>query len=205
MKRVSCLHLFAETYSNNSVSVSHANQDLCYYTLRALLEQQISKDYVKVDTSRIYGSGQSAGSSATQTFVRQHPEFYAAAASTSFAVASEGVGEYIPTYLQTGQSDLGNLLPDLWGSATLQGWIEYLFKANGLDTDINSWTSAVRRRPLPRIHMGEPSGYSDGTVGTDADACSQLLPGRNVSAVELHEALQLHDRRERLCNCTLLQ
>ena len=137
------LAFVCETYSNNSVSVSHANQDLCYYTLRALLEQQISEDYVKVDTNRIYGSGQSAGSSATQTFVRQHPEFYAAAASTSFAVASEGVGEYIPTYLQTGQSDLGNLLPDLWGSATLQGWIEYLFKANGLDTDINSWTSAV--------------------------------------------------------------
>ena len=137
------LAFVCETYSNNSVSVSHANQDLCYYTLRALLEQQISEDYVKVDTNRIYGSGQSAGSSATQTFVRQHPEFYAAAASTSFAVASEGVGEYIPTYLQTGQSDLGNLLPDLWGSTTLQGWIEYLFKANGLDTDINSWTSAV--------------------------------------------------------------
>ena len=130
-----------EQYSA-ATAVNHADNDLFYYSMIALLEQNISRDYVKIDSSRIYGSGQSAGSRVTQGFARTNPEFYAAVASSSFSDTTTGSGKMIPAYLVCGQSDIANLLPDLWSSNTLKTWIEYLFEANGLDTDRDSYTSS---------------------------------------------------------------
>ena len=105
----------------------------------AVLEETIDGTYADLDFTRIYGSGQSAGSMATQGFVRTNPEFYAAAASTSgLAVPDgtsqlpEGAGGAMPDFVITGQSDLDNLMPDLWGSEMANEWITYLFDVNNM-------------------------------------------------------------------------
>ena len=119
--------------------MSHADSDKFYNSLMAVLEETIDGTYADLDFTRIYGSGQSAGSMATQGFVRTNPEFYAAAASTSgLAVPDgtsqlpEGAGGAMPDFVITGQSDLDNLMPDLWGSEMANEWITYLFDVNNM-------------------------------------------------------------------------
>ena len=67
-----------EQYSNNSVSVSHKDNDLFFRQLREV----IIRDY-GADPTRFYSTGQSAGSMASQSFAIAKPEYYAAIASTS--------------------------------------------------------------------------------------------------------------------------
>lgn len=131
------LAVVCETYSASPCSVSHADSDLFYDSLITALKEKVDNKYADLDFTRIYGSGQSAGSMATQGFVRTNPEFYAAAASTSGLsrpiegeALPEGSGKSIPSFVITGQSDLANLLPNLWGSETAQGWLSYLFEVN---------------------------------------------------------------------------
>ena len=133
------LAFVCETYSASPSSVSHADSDKFYNSLMAVLEETIDGTYADLDFTRIYGSGQSAGSMATQGFVRTNPEFYAAAASTSgLAVPDgtsqlpEGAGGAMPDFVITGQSDLDNLMPDLWGSEMANEWITYLFDVNNM-------------------------------------------------------------------------
>ena len=133
------LAFVCETYSASPSSVSHADSDKFYNSLMAVLEETIDGTYANLDFTRIYGSGQSAGSMATQGFVRTNPEFYAAAASTSgLAVPDgtsqlpEGAGGAMPDFVITGQSDLDNLMPDLWGSEMANEWITYLFDVNNM-------------------------------------------------------------------------
>ena len=133
------LAFVCETYSASPSSVSHADSDKFYNSLMAVLEETIDGTCADLDFTRIYGSGQSAGSMATQGFVRTNPEFYAAAASTSgLAVPDgtsqlpEGAGGAMPDFVITGQSDLDNLMPDLWGSEMANEWITYLFDVNNM-------------------------------------------------------------------------
>ena len=53
------------------------------------MKEQIDGVYADLDFTRIYGSGQSAGSMATQGFAFTNPEFYAAAGSTSGIIRPE--------------------------------------------------------------------------------------------------------------------
>ena len=140
------LAFVCETYSASPSSVSHADSDIFYNSLITILKEQIDGNYADLDFTRIYGSGQSAGSMATQGFALTNPEFYAAAGSTSGITAPSddsglpaGTGEAIPDFLIVGQADLGNLMPDLWNSEDTQEWINYLFEVNGVvDTDLGT-------------------------------------------------------------------
>ena len=135
-----------ETYSASPSSVSHADSDIFYNSLLTILKEQVDGTYADLDFTRIYGSGQSAGSMATQGFALTNPEFYAAAGSTSAITDPSddsglptGTGESIPDFLIVGQADLGNLMPDLWNSEDTQEWINYLFEVNGVvDTDLGT-------------------------------------------------------------------
>lgn len=112
------------------------------YMLENILSSKIN-DYAKLDLTRIYGSGHSLGCKTIQDLSMSNPDLIAAVASTSFppssTVRTEGM---MPNYLIHGQSDLPFELPDLWGNALLQNWANYFFEANGLKTDINSYSSS---------------------------------------------------------------
>ena len=75
------------------------------------MEEKIDGSYADLDFNRIYGSGQSAGSAATQGFAVTNPEFFAAVGSTSAAAAEKenSAFETIPTMLIAGQMDLGDM------------------------------------------------------------------------------------------------
>ena len=131
------LAFVCETYSASPSSVSHADSDLFYHSLITILREKIDGKYADLDFTRVYGTGQSAGSMATQGFARTNPEFFAAVASTSGLsrpvegeAMAEGVGGSIPDCVIVGQSDLANLLPNLWESETSQEWLSYLFEVN---------------------------------------------------------------------------
>ena len=150
-----------ETYSASPSSVSHADSDIFYNSLLTILKEQVDGVYADLDFTRIYGSGQSAGSMATQGFALTSPEFYAAAGSTSGITAPSddsglptGTGESIPDFLIVGQADLGNLMPDLWNSEDTQEWINYLFEVNGVvDTDLGTAADADASYEDGRINV----------------------------------------------------
>ncbi len=123
--------IVGEAY-NNGVALSWKNSDMAYRAISDILKKQVDGKDAEIDWTRIYGSGHSLGSGQVQTFVRTHPEFFAAVGSTSFGSTEEGSGEPVPTMLVTGQSDLPFLMSDLWTSEQLQQWFQYLAQANGL-------------------------------------------------------------------------
>ena len=65
------LAFVCETYNASPSSVSHADSDLFYHSLITLLKEKIDGKYADLDFSRIYGTGQSAGSNATQALPSQ--------------------------------------------------------------------------------------------------------------------------------------
>ena len=135
------LVILCETYSNNSVSVSHANTGLFYEQLAAYM-----KKYYPVDATRFYATGQSAGSFAVQGFGITNPEYFAAIASTSglSSVSNEpGFGrtpvedasyKTIPNYCIIGEGDIEMMTGTLWDDTEnmLDAWAEYYLKANKL-------------------------------------------------------------------------
>ena len=122
-----------ETYSS-PVAITHKDQKPFYYAMMNILKEEVNGVEATFDFSRIYGTGQSMGSMTTQGFVQTNPEFYAAAASTSGISNSNSPSVHsIPTMLIAGQSDLTNLLPDLWNASGLKTWANHLFKVNGLE------------------------------------------------------------------------
>ncbi|WP_321345381.1 hypothetical protein [uncultured Draconibacterium sp.] len=135
------LVIICETYSNNSVSVSHANTGLFYEQLADYM-----KKYYHVDATRFYATGQSAGSFAVQGFGITNPEYFAAIASTSglSSVSNEpGFGrtsvedasyKTIPNYCIIGEGDIEMMTGTLWDDTEnmLDAWAEYYLKANKL-------------------------------------------------------------------------
>ena len=159
-----------ETYSSSPSSVSHADSDKFYQSLVTLMEEKIDGSYADLDFNRIYGSGQSAGSAATQGFAVTNPEFFAAVGSTSAAAAEKenSAFETIPTMLIAGQMDLGDM-PKGFESTSLQNWAKYMLKANGIDKeftaedadqhfsadsrhpDVYSWTKTIDGVDVPLV------------------------------------------------------
>ena len=143
-----------ETYSASPSSVSHADSDIFYHSLITILKEQIDGVYADLDFTRIYGSGQSAGSIATQGFAVTNPEFFAAVASTSatpvpkdnpdsasfdsvMVTETDPAYEMIPTMLISGQMDIGDLALG-FESSYLQIWGNYMLQANGIDAALES-------------------------------------------------------------------
>lgn len=137
-----CILVFpCETYSNSSVSVSHANTGEFYEKLADYM-----KKYYPVDSTRFYASGQSAGSFAVQGFGITNPEYFAAIASTSglSAVSDEGgfgrttpdiaSNQMIPDYCIIGEGDIEMMTGTLWDNTEnmLDAWAEYYLKTNKL-------------------------------------------------------------------------
>ncbi|MEV4349975.1 PHB depolymerase family esterase [Actinoplanes sp. NPDC049596] len=136
------LVIVCEQYSVNSVSVSHRDSLAFYRQLR----DHITAHY-DVDPTRFYSTGQSAGSSVTQTLAIAFPDYFAAVASTSFTVAPGANGTVtldgvahpaayrpIPTYQIYGYGDLAFLAGTLWDTTEnqLDAWARYHLTVNGL-------------------------------------------------------------------------
>ncbi|MFH2115013.1 MAG: hypothetical protein ABIJ86_10965, partial [Spirochaetota bacterium] len=130
-----------EQYSRNSIVVSHKDND---YFVPQLLK--VIKAGYKVDESRFYATGQSAGSVASQSFGMSNPEYFAAIASTSGvanfnasaweAQLKAAVFEPIPSYAIIGEGDIEGMTGTLWDSTVnqLDQWLEYYGKANGISS-----------------------------------------------------------------------
>ena len=134
-----------ETYSSNATVVSHKDSDKFYNSLITILKEQIDGKYANIDFTRIYGSGQSAGSNATQGFAMTNPEFFAAVASTSAApaVSDAATYEFIPTMMITGQMDASDMGKG-FDSSELQRWATYMLQVDGFNsTFAPEWASSV--------------------------------------------------------------
>lgn len=146
------LAIVCEQYVANSVTVSHKNSITFYEQLKEVLLNEYD-----VDPSRIYSTGQSAGSMVSQSFAAAFPEFFAAVASTSGDarfnadgdvvienVPYEVSGQMIPNYLIYGTGDLGFLKGHLWDDIdnNLDALAAYHLAVNGFSLDDHSYDSA---------------------------------------------------------------
>lgn len=134
------LTIACEQYNASSVAVSHKDSDQFCKQLR----EEIIKNY-DVDPTRVYATGQSAGSMLSQAFAMAKPEYFAAVASTSAAPTISGdsviilredpfslSNKKIPVYMGYGAGDLPMLKGDLWDTEKneLDGWAAYHLKLN---------------------------------------------------------------------------
>ncbi len=159
------LAFVCETYNASPSSVSHADSDLFYHALITLLREKIDGVYASLDFSRIYGSGQSAGSNATQGFAVSNPEFFAAVGSTSAAPTPENAANrLIPAMMITGQMDVSDLAQG-FSSTSLQGWASYMLSVNGLE---NTFAAGAETETIT-IDSRHPALYrwSKNIGGTD--------------------------------------
>jgi poly(3-hydroxybutyrate) depolymerase len=139
------LVVICETYSASAISVSHRDSDEFFRRLR----ERVLRRY-DVDASRLYSTGQSAGSSVTQTLAIARPEYFAAVASTSFTAAPDEAGQVsldgvtlpasqrpIPNYQIYGYGDLSFIEGTLWDDIDnrLDGWAAYHLGVNALALD----------------------------------------------------------------------
>ena len=146
------LAFVCETYNASPCSVSHADSDKFYASLMTILKEQVDGSYATLDFSRVYGSGQSAGSIASQGFAMTNPEFFAAVGSTSaipipqsdpdfesydamMRLAAPESNQPIPTMLLSGQMDVSDLAA-CFDSKNLQAWGKYMLAANGIDSAV---------------------------------------------------------------------
>ncbi|MDO4493777.1 MAG: PHB depolymerase family esterase [Clostridia bacterium] len=165
------LAIICETYNASPCSISHADSDKFYASLVTLLKEKIDGNYANLDFTRLYGTGQSAGSAASQGFAMTNPEFFAAVASTSAApipksdpasglpgptsLAGEESFRQIPTMLFVGQMDLTDM-PAGFDSVNLKAWGNYFMKANGLEGE---WTAETAKEVL-NLDNRHPEVYS---------------------------------------------
>jgi poly(3-hydroxybutyrate) depolymerase len=124
--------ILCEDYNEagNFTTVSHYDSEA--FTEAVLAEMK--KGY-NIDEERIYLTGQSAGSMASQLIAVCLPEKYAAVASTS-ALPSPGPGTNftdiegksnipIPAYMMYGEGDNAMILPSAWQNENFKLWTEY--------------------------------------------------------------------------------
>ncbi len=141
--------IICETYNASPSSVSHADSDKFYASLMTILTEQVDGKYADLDFSRVYCTGQSAGSIATQGFAMTNPEFFAAVGSTSAIPVPRSAPNYdsydtnmklskvesnepIPTMFISAQMDVSDLALG-FDSQNIQDWGNYMLKANGID------------------------------------------------------------------------
>jgi len=128
-----------EQYSRNATVVSHKDND--YFTPQLIA---FVKANYRVDETRFYATGQSAGSVASQGLGMSNPEYFAAVASTS------GVGNFnaaaweaqlktasykpMPTYAIIGEGDIEAMTGTPWDTTVnqLDQWLQYYAKVNGI-------------------------------------------------------------------------
>ncbi len=149
------LVLPCEQYNASAISVSHTDNDLFFQQLRDLILNNYD-----ADPTRLYCTGQSAGSMATQGFAIAKPWYFAAAASTSGpnypndddAVQIDGFSgdltpashEMIPNFLIYGAGDIAFFSGSPWDDETnnLDYWADYFLTVNELDPgDGSDYTS----------------------------------------------------------------
>ena len=130
------LMFVCETYNRGGVTVSHYDSDKFYSALVTVAKEQLDDKYADIDFTRIYGTGQSAGSNATQGFAITNPEMFAAVASTSGAPfsVSNGSGKQIPVMMISGQMDAGDMAK-AFESGSLKAWGNYFLNVNGAGTE----------------------------------------------------------------------
>ena len=138
-----CVYPAEQYNASSSVTVSHKNSDAFYQQMRKELEESGRN----IDWTRVYSTGQSAGSSATNSLASIHPEYFAACASTSgpatamdeeaaktsgVALASELANKPVPVYLLNAYGDMptraGTLFDD--ENNQLDAWADYFLTAN---------------------------------------------------------------------------
>ena len=126
------LMFVCETYNQGGVTVSHYDNAGFYQALLDVAKEELNGQYANIDFTRIYGSGQSAGSNITQSFAITNPEFFAAVGSTSGApfTLDGAVNGTIPVMMITGHTDAGDM-GATWDSASLKAWAEYFQSVNG--------------------------------------------------------------------------
>jgi len=122
-------------------TVSHKNTNQFYKQLKEV----ILSEY-KADPTRIYATGQSAGSMVTQSLAIAVPECFAAIASTSGAsdpstagtvnidgVSHNASNKMIPNYFMYGAGDITSMTGDLWDGTqnSLDSWAAYHLGVNG--------------------------------------------------------------------------
>ena len=132
-----------ETYSS-AVAVSHFDNIGFYNALISVLKETVESDTVKFDYTRIYGTGQSAGSNATQTIAMENPELFSAVASTSGAPFSSAttLSGQIPTMMITGQMDAGSMAKGFDDTTGLVAWGNYFLAAAGIDATFAADTAS---------------------------------------------------------------
>ncbi len=137
------LMFVCETYNKGGVTISHYDSDGFYNALIDVAKNELNGNQAAIDFTRVYGSGQSAGSITTQGFAATNPEFFAAVASTSGAPFSSGspwqlenlANEFIPVMMCGGHTDIADLAKN-FDSAMLQEWGAYFAAVNGLNAEI---------------------------------------------------------------------
>lgn len=80
----------------------------------AILNNQISEqEDIKIDNTRVYGSGHSAGCRLIQTLTHTtEADYFAAVGSTSFPNSDFSYESAMPSYLSVGQADISEPLPN---------------------------------------------------------------------------------------------
>ncbi|SDD78409.1 hypothetical protein [Glycomyces harbinensis] len=136
------LVVVCEQYSASPISVSHRDSLAFYQQLRDMVIEEYP-----ADPTRLYSTGQSAGSAVTQNFAMAFPEYFAAVASTSFTTAPDdsgnvtidgtaypASGQMIPNYQVYGYGDLRFMAGDLWDDTPnrLDDWALHHLGVNGL-------------------------------------------------------------------------
>ncbi|WP_349167940.1 DUF4214 domain-containing protein, partial [Hominifimenecus microfluidus] len=153
-----------ETYSNNSVSVSHADNTGMYQLMLGMIEAHINGQLADIDYSRMYCTGQSAGSAATQTFAQVNPEFFAAVASTSAgSLNAQATGKAIPAYLLHGLGDSNGGYTLFQEENAWRGIFNYYLKADGLGSlaDFTAEDTAYSYKFLEGTYIADAGRYSD--------------------------------------------
>jgi poly(3-hydroxybutyrate) depolymerase len=140
------LVMLNEDYNNGWTTVSHYDTNLF---VQKIVETLV--DEFPVDRSRIYVTGQSMGSMATQQIGLDMPQYFGAIASTS-AFTSSGPGDTvtgakvpIPAFVMIGEGDMSQFAGGVWGDPSSSpkgvtlpaaglGWANYHLTNWGLAT-----------------------------------------------------------------------
>ncbi|WP_194610318.1 hypothetical protein [Clostridium vitabionis] len=136
--------------NSNAASLSYGDQndsaDFCRSTL-AIMEGTIAeKEGIKIDPTRVYGSGHSAGCRLIQTLTHTTESgYFAAVGSTSFPNADFSFENGMPSYLSVGQADISEPLPNPFSrdlvkepwivtkDSAIYNWVHDCLKDNGID------------------------------------------------------------------------
>ena len=126
-----------ENQTTNPVGVGYVQSKEFYDALMTVLAEKVDGNDASIDFTRIYSTGQSAGSGTTTGFMASNPEMFAAIASTSgipaAATLQQGTYAMVPAYTIFGEGDIDHNTPwdDTIGDK-VDSWVDYVLTANSL-------------------------------------------------------------------------